>query len=554
MKERGATDRPQSSAHQAGRKALAAGDWAGARQHLEASIAAGETAEALEDLGLAGWWLDDDALTFKSRERAYALYRERGDACGAARTAIWLVWDNLAFRGETAVASGWLERARRLLDTHKSSPEYAWLLIREGEVALFRGHDPNAAIESASAAAKLGRAIGDQSVEFTGLALEGLARVSTGDIRGGMRCLDEATVAATSGDVKELHAVGLVCCWQIFACERVRDYDRAAQWCARVDEFSRRWGLHPLSSICRTQYAGVLIWRGDWEEAERALVAAADDLARIRPASTGPAIARLGELRLRQGRFAEAELLFRQSSTQPQSKLGMAALMLERGNANEGAELAGEFLDQLGDDEATARVAALELLVRANAARSNALEAQSRMEELERIGAALGTDPVMASVAMARASLKSHLGETAAAMRCLETATDLFVKSGAPLETARARLDMAALLAKSARVDAARQQATAALEAFTRLEARADVERARPLLATLDEHLGHDALTERQVEILRLVAQGMSNVEIAKRLKLSEHTVKRHVANLLLRLDLSSRAAAVAYAAREGLL
>src|SRR5690242_18184593 len=111
------------SSHDAARKALEAGEWAGARKILEASIAAGETAEAFEDLGLVGWWLDDDALTFSSRERAYTLYRERGDERGAARVAIWLVWDNLAFRGETAVASGWLERARRLLAEHESSPE-----------------------------------------------------------------------------------------------------------------------------------------------------------------------------------------------------------------------------------------------------------------------------------------------------------------------------------------------------------------------------------------------------------------------------------------------
>jgi DNA-binding NarL/FixJ family response regulator len=165
----------------------------------------------------------------------------------------------------------------------------------------------------------------------------------------------------------------------------------------------------------------------------------------------------------------------------------------------------------------------------------------------------------MASVAAARASLKTHVGETAAAMRCLETAADLFEKSGAPLETARARLELAALLGKSGRPEAARLQAGAALEAFDGLEARADMDKAKALLATLDEDGGvrkkeKDALTERQVEILRFVAQGMSNGEIAKKLGLSEHTVKRHVANLLLRLNLSSRTAAVAYAAREGLL
>ena len=542
--------------HEAARVALNAGEWQLAREQLEACIAAGETAEALEDLGLVGWWLDDAALTFGARERAYQLFRDRDDPRGAARAAIWLVWDNLAFRGDTAVAAGWLERARRLLAEHRSSPEYGWLLIREGEVALFRGHDPAGAIEAAVGAAALGRALGDQSIEFTGLALEGLARVSTGDVRGGMRCLDEATVAATSGDVKELHAVGLVCCWQIFACERVRDYDRAAQWCARVAEFSRRWGLHPLSSICRTQYAGVLIWRGEWEEAEKELSLATAELDRSRPASTGPALARLGDLRLRQGRIEDAERLFRGSSGQGQSRLGLSALMLERGDADECAGIAGEFLLQLGDGEATARVAALELLVKANAMRGKPSVAQLHLDELERIGAALGTDPVMASVASSRGALLRQRGEWAAAARCLEAAMDMFQKAGAPYETARAQLDLADVMIEASRRDAARQHATSARDAFEVLDARAGRERAEALLARLDLDAAKPTgtLTPRQVEILRLVAQGMSNGQVAKRLELSEHTVKRHVANLLLRLDLPSRSAAVAYAAREGLL
>src|SRR2546430_7538275 len=128
-----------------------------------------------------------------------------------------------------------------------------------------------------------------------------------------MRCLDEASAAATAGEVKELHTVGVVCCWQIFACERVRDYERAAQWCARVQEFSKRWQLRPLSAICRTQYAGVLIWRGSWADAEAELGAASRDFELSRPPLAVQALARLGELRRRQGRVEEAAKLFEQA-------------------------------------------------------------------------------------------------------------------------------------------------------------------------------------------------------------------------------------------------
>jgi DNA-binding NarL/FixJ family response regulator len=62
-----------------------------------------------------------------------------------------------------------------------------------------------------------------------------------------------------------------------------------------------------------------------------------------------------------------------------------------------------------------------------------------------------------------------------------------------------------------------------------------------------------DALTMREREVLRLVAQGLSNSGIASALELSEHTVKRHIANILMKLDLPTRAAAAALAARHGL-
>ena len=61
-------------------------------------------------------------------------------------------------------------------------------------------------------------------------------------------------------------------------------------------------------------------------------------------------------------------------------------------------------------------------------------------------------------------------------------------------------------------------------------------------------------LTPRELDVLKLVAQGLSNPEIAQRLILSEHTVHRHLANILRKLDLSSRAAAAVWGARTGLV
>src|ERR1043166_2648595 len=149
-----------------GRPAIRGGAGPDARDAL-AGIADREGhAESNELLGLVSWWLDDAATTFAARERAWTLYIAGGDPLGAARVGIWLVWDNLAFRGDFAVASGWLERCRRILEPHQRSAEYGWLLVREGEVALFRGRDTRATIELARRAAALAREIGEQDVAF----------------------------------------------------------------------------------------------------------------------------------------------------------------------------------------------------------------------------------------------------------------------------------------------------------------------------------------------------------------------------------------------------
>ena len=541
----------------AGLQALERGAWEEARAAFDASLRIAETPQALEHLGLASWWLDDNEQTLRSRERAFALYRDQGDVLGAARVALWLVWDNLAIKGDAAVASGWLERARRLLGGHESSAEYGWLLLREGEFALFRGHDPATAREYGIRAAALGRETGDRGLEFTGLALEGLARVSAGDVAAGMRCLDEATAAATTGEVKELHTVGVVCCWQIFACERIRDFDRAAQWCARVQEFTKRWPLRPLSAICRVQYSGVLIWRGAWAEAETELGTAVRDFEQSRPPLIGQAFARLGELRLRQGRLLEAAKLFEQAGSQPIARLGQVALSLERGDAAGAAADVDRFLAQAGSGEPTLRAGALELAVRAHAAQGEWAAAEQARSELAQVAETLGTLPLALSVAAAEGDLLRQRGDLSGAANRYEEAVVLAERCGAPLELARARLALAGVLAQQGQRAGAEREVRRALEMFQTLGAAGDVARANDLLGRLTgppQPLGRLELTPRQLEILRLVAQGLSNPEIASRLRLSDHTVKRHVANLLTRLGLPSRAAAVAYAAQHGLL
>ena len=510
---------------------------------------------------MAAWHLDDEAATFDARERAYRLYRERADRLGAARVATLLAWDCITFRGERAVASGWLQRAHRLIDDLPMAPEHGWLTIREGSMALSGAHDPARTVELARSAARVGRMLGLVDLEMLGVALEGLGLVSQGRVEQGMRYLDEANAAAVAGEVRDLGAVNLASCWMIYGCERVRDYDRAAQWCRRLTEVCEREGIRPLFALCRTHYADVLIRRGEWDAAERELLASLETFASTRPGHLADARVRLGELRRRQGRTGEAETLFRESMDHALATLGMAEVALDRGEAALAAESARTYLRRMASEDRTERAAGLELLVRALATAGSVREAAEPLAELDEVASMVGTPPLQASALFARGVVAAARDRRAEAADALERAANEFERTGELYEAGTVRLELGRVLAASGNASRARSEIARAREAFDRLGADALRRAAEAELGELsDATTPHrpgsrpEGLTVRELDVLRLVAEGLSNQEIAGRLILSEHTVHRHVANILTKLELPSRAAAAAYAARRDLV
>src|SRR5438105_351608 len=548
----------------AGDAALARGVWADARAAFEAALAAHETPEALEGLGVAAWWLDLADVLFDARERAYRLYRERGDRAGAARIAVNLAWDCWAFRGEHAVANGWLQRARRLLEELPDSPERAWLELREGALALLEDGDPDRAHGHAIEGIRAARAAGSLDLEMLGRAVQGLALVASGAVAEGMRLLDEVNAAVVAGEMTDLLAIGLSCCYMVAACDRVRDYDRALQWCTRLKAFCARWGLRPLFAVCRTQYASICMWRGTWLEAEQELVTAGDELAASRPAMTPDATVRLAELRRRQGRLTEATAMFEQAGSHGLALLGRAELAFDRGDFRAAVEQIDRYLRRVPTQNRTDRAAGLELLVRAHAAAGNLDGARTALAELTGIAAMVTTVPLKASTSLASGWVAMASDAADEARRHFEDAVDRFVQSNAPYEVARARIELARALATLDRVDEAAMEARRAIELLTELKAELEISRARRLLDSLPQasdiaepsarRRNDSGLTVRELEVLRLVAHGLTNPEIAEKLFVSDHTVHRHLANILNKLSVSSRAAAVAQAARRGLL
>jgi ATP/maltotriose-dependent transcriptional regulator MalT len=394
-----------------------------------------------------------------------------------------------------------------------------------------------------------------------GRALQGLALVASGSVAEGMRALDEVNAAIVGGELSDLIAIGLSSCYMIAACERVRDYDRAAQWCTRLKAFCAQWGFRPLFAVCRTQYASMCLWRGTWPEAEQELTAAAEELAATRPAMAADGLVRLAELRRRQGRLDEAAALFEQCEPHSLAALGRAELAFDRGDPRVAAELAERYLRRIPLHNRTDRASGLELVVRALVAAGDLDAARAALAELDAIASLVATVPLQGASRRAAGTVAAGRGDADAARRHFEDAVDLFRQSGAPYELARARIELARTLGALGRSEAAAEEAARAIGLLAPLNADLDLSRARALLESLKaaptpaaQPRGADGgLTPRQLEVLRLVAEGLNNQAIGERLFVSEHTVHRHVANIFNKLDVSSRAAAVAQAAKRGL-
>jgi ATP/maltotriose-dependent transcriptional regulator MalT len=478
----------------------------------------------------------------------------------AAMLALWVADDYLILRGERAIANGWFQRAARILEALDTCPEHGWLDALLGYVATLDG-DPTKAKELSIRARELGRQLEVVSLEMLALAVEGLALVNEGEVADGMRCLDEATAAALAGEYEEIVSAGWTFCFLLNACERVRDYERAAEWCRKVEEFSRRMRTNFVTLACRAHYGAVLTWQGRWPEAEQSLIEATGQLAAERPSWSGLAIVRLADLRRRQGRFGEAEELLEQRAGNPLAPVVTAELALDLGDASRAVDLLEPVLRRVPAQNRTLRAAPVEVMVRAKIASGDAVAAASHLPELRSIAEALGTGPLRASVALTEGLLAAAAGDRETARERLEDAVELFAASDASFELARARLALAQVLASLDRADAAVREATLAVRQLDDIGAVGEAARARELLTDLGAPTARrrarareQLLTPREVEILRLVSEGLKDGEIAARLVLSKHTVHRHLQNAYARLGCSTRASAVAKANRLNLL
>jgi ATP/maltotriose-dependent transcriptional regulator MalT len=533
------TDEP-SRAVEEGHAALARGAWAEARARFAEALAQAETPEAYEGAGLAARYQLDSDAALEAHQRGYRLARSLGDQATAARLAIQLAHDAYAFRGP-AEASGWVERAAMLVEGEPSSVAAAWVSVLRAQFAL-ADHDPDSAQAESAHAVAAARAVGAVDVEMLALSVNGLALVSAGEIEDGMRRLDAAAAAALGGEMTDADSIETVCCHMIDACKLVRDLERATEWCLRVRDIATRFADRQMFAICRTAYADVLLWHGDWQRADDELTAAISELGALRPGRDIDPLVRLVELRRRQGRTRDAEKLLPRVESHRFHALLTGQMALDRGDNETAVDAAARFLRRVGEADRFERVAGLDLLIRAAVAGADEASARKAADEMAAIAAACPNAPLRAAALLAEGRIAAA-GEPTSACPRLEDAADLFDAVGARYDAALARLELASVLRVLGRDGPAAKAEERGRKALEDLGARAPEARV-------------GGLSARECEVLRLVARGLSNADIAHELVLSVRTVERHVANIYLKIGASGRtgrAIATAWAHAHGI-
>ena len=414
--------------------------------------------------------------------RAIGSRAPSGDPDTAARLAVQLGYDAYAFRG-VAEAVGWGERAAMLVEGRAPSVASAYVPFVRAYMALLAQHDPLTAISSASEAVRIAKEVGAVDVEVLSVALGGLALVASGRVAEGMARLDAAAAAAVGGEMTDADSIETVCCFVIDACKRVRDLERANEWCLRVREIAHRFGDRQMFTVCRVHYADVLLWRGDLADAEAELEAAVAELGLLRPGRDADAIVRLAELRRRQGRTSESAALLERATTHRMHALVEGALALERGDAASACEAADRFLRRVGATDRFERVAGLELQVRASLAAGDSATAAKAAAGLEAL-AETGVNPALRAAALlARARVAAAASDAAAAARLAEDAADLFDLAGARYDAALARGELAQCLRQAGEERRAQRAEIAAADALVALGAAAAEPRSGTLSA-----------------------------------------------------------------------
>jgi ATP/maltotriose-dependent transcriptional regulator MalT len=484
-------------------------------------------------------------------ERAHLAHVESGDNLAAARDAGWLSM-TLAIRGEIGPASGWFGRAQRLVEREgRDCVEQGWLLVP----AVFQREaagDYGGAQEVAAQAVEIAERFGDSDLAAIALHAQGVMRIKQGSIVEGLQLLDEAMVGVTADSVSPVVA-GIVYCGVIAGCEEAFEVRRAQEW---TDALTRWCDGQPqmvsFTGRCLAHRAGLKQLHGEWRDAlAEAKLARERCEEAMNRAATGQALYQQGELHRLQGEFEAAESAYREGSAfgrEPQP--GLALLRLTQGDVEAAAAMTRRSAAEASEPFVLATV--LPVHVEVMLAAGDLEEARRAADELAGIAAAGKRTMLDAISAHARGEVDLAEGDLGAALVALRQAGRLWQELDAPYEVARVRTLIGVSCRALGDEESAALELGAAREVFERLAAT-------PELARIDRLEGRPGseqhgLSARELEVLRLVAVGKTNREIAAELVVSEHTVARHLQNIFAKLGVTSRTAATAFAFQHELV
>jgi ATP/maltotriose-dependent transcriptional regulator MalT len=341
-----------------------------------------------------------------------------------------------------------------------------------------------------------------------------------------------------------------VYCNVIAACQELGDLRRAAEWTEALRTWCETQPAAVFPGLCRVHRAEVMHLRGEWTEAETEARQACGDLLEIMPSFAAEAYYEIGEIRRRLGDLADAEAAFERASElgrEPQP--GLALVRLAQGRLDAAAAAVRGALAE--EPNRLVRAKLLAAQVEIAIACGDPDSASAAADELEAIAAEYGSGALQAAAASARGAVALSGGDAASALPPLRRAWQLWQSIDCPFEAAEARRMLGIAHRNFGDEEGAELALSAAHAVFERLGAALESARTAKLLDPRSQPAG---LTTREVEVLRLVAAGKSNREIASELHLSVKTVARHLENIFSKLCVSSRSAATAFAYKHGVV
>ncbi|MFF1505918.1 LuxR C-terminal-related transcriptional regulator [Streptomyces sp. NPDC058326] len=567
------------------RDAAARESWAEAYALLHAHDqhpSRGLTADDLSMLADAAWWSGHVDESVTARLRAHAACLAADDHRGAGLASWWLHYEYLGL-GRPAAAAGWLHRARHHLEGLPDCPEQCFLAWSDAEEARARG-DHEAALAAARRMTAL--ALGSGSPDLLALSRQAESGVllAAGRRAEALALLDDAMCAVSAGELSGMFT-GWLYCLALTQCMEAADFGRAVEWTnAAMEWCAPPWPGHPseddrgtrtepadvsgstplpmtvpsdenpFRGVCRAHRVEVLDLLGVWALAEAEARQACREVPVDCLESAAAAYYAAGDVQRRQGRLDEAAVSYghaHELGRIPQP--GLALLRLAQGRAD--AAVAGVDLalacrsephhDLLGRARLLAARAEVALAVR------DVPGAADAAAELDALAGDVPLLRALAETALGSVALAERSGE---APRLLRRALAGWLELRVPYEAAQVRMLLAAADRAGGDEEAARLELAAARAVFERLGAVPDARRAAALLSAGARRRLPGGLTAREAEVLRLVASGGTNKDIARALVISEHTVARHLNNIFARLGVGSRAAATAYAYAHGLV